>query len=202
MIIAIAGGSASGKTSVLNQLAVDYKNQGISFISSDNYYKNQSEQLVDENGQVNYDLPTALHEDKLVADIALLKGGKEVFIKEYTFNNPNAVPKTLHYQPTPIIVVEGLFVFHFPKLQPLIDCKVLIDAPEEVRLARRLKRDAVERGYPAKEVLYQWDHHVKPAYQQYLTPYKTAADIVVDTHAHYQEDYKKLTSFINKQLQL
>jgi uridine kinase len=202
MIIAIAGGSASGKTTVLNRLAEDYSNQGISFISSDNYYKNQQEQLVDENGQINYDLPSALHEDKLVADLANLKTGNEVFIEEYTFNNPEAKPQMLHYKPTPIIIIEGLFVFHFPTLQPLLDYKVLIHAPEEERLARRLKRDALERGYPEKEVRYQWKHHVKPAYDRFLTPYKADADIIVDTHVSFENNYKKLTSFINKQLQL
>lgn len=202
MIIAIAGGSASGKTTVLNQLADDYKNKGISFISSDNYYKAQHEQFVDENGQINYDLPSALNEGKMVKDIADLRAGKEVFVEEYTFNNPNVTPKMLHYKPTPIIIIEGLFVFHFPNLQPLLDCKVLIQAPEEVRLERRLKRDAVERGYPANEVMYQWENHVKPAYNKFLTPYKTSADLMVDTHQNFDTDYKKLTAFINKQLQL
>lgn len=200
MIIGLAGGSASGKTTVLAKLEERFEGKGVSFISSDNYYKEQHLQQRDENGEVNYDLPTALFEDKLVADIAKLRNGEAIEIEEYTFNNPNVTPRLLKYEPTPVVVVEGLFVFHFEALQPLLDYKILIDAPELVRLQRRLQRDGVERGYDEKVVKYQWENHVLPAYNKYLAPYKPSADLKVDTHHSFEEDYNKLVAFLDEQL--
>lgn len=201
MIIAMAGGSASGKTTVLNKLALEYEGRGISFISSDNYYKEQALQSLDEEGEINYDLPSALYVDKLVQDITDLKNGKTILVEEYTFNNPNAQSNLLKYEPRPIIIVEGLFVFHFQALQPLLDYKVLVDAPENVRLERRLKRDAIERGYPEKAVQYQWTNHVLPAYKKYLSPYKSEANLIIDTQLSFEKDYQKLCAFLDKQLQ-
>jgi uridine kinase len=200
MVIAIAGGSASGKTTLLSQLANDFDQNLISFISCDNYYRDQGYQSKDKNGAINYDLPTALDVDRLIQDITSLKAGKSIAIKEYTFNNPTAIPKIIQYQPTPIIVIEGLFVLYEPKLKPFLDFKVFVDAPEDIRLSRRLKRDVAGRDYSESSIMYQWKNHVLPAYQTYLEPYKSMADMKIDTQLTFEADYEKLKAFLRKQL--
>ena len=126
-LIGIAGGSASGKTYLLNALLNHFNADEICLISQDHYYKPQAEQFVDENGQINYDLPEGIDKTKLLADIEQLLLGNTIQKLEYTFNNPAAKPKELTIHPAPIIVIEGLFIFHFQELFNAFDLKIFID---------------------------------------------------------------------------
>jgi uridine kinase len=105
--------------------------------------------------------------------------GRSVRIKEYTFNRPGAEPAYHAVQPAPVLVIEGLFVFHYREIADLLDLRVFIDAPQELMLARRIERDLAERGYPEEVVRYQWDHHVAPAYRAYLEPYRDSSDLII-----------------------
>ena len=200
MIIGIAGGSASGKTTLLNQLSKQFGQEQLTLVSTDNYYYPLEKQQRDAKGELNFDLPSALNEGQLVNDIQKLVNGHDVELLEYTFNNPALTPQIIIYKPAPVIIVEGLFVLHFPLLQPLLNYRVLIDAPEEVRLSRRLIRDEQERGYGKDEVCYQWNNHVKPAFDKYVFPYVNQVDLFINSHDDFENGFQQLVNFISKQL--
>lgn len=193
-LVGIAGGSASGKSLILKELLSFFEPGDISFITQDNYYLDRIKQVVDENGEVNFDLPTAIDRDALVRDVDALMNGETVVRKEYTFNNPKIHPQYITVKPAKIIIVEGLFVFHFSELAQRLDLRVYIDARDDVKLLRRLKRDAQERGYSESDVRYRWEHHVKPCYKTYLRPYRDHCDVVLTNNVHY---IKGLTVLVN-----
>ena len=130
----------------------------------------------------------------------LIKNNQTIFKKEYTFNNPNAVPKTLEIKPAPILIVEGLFILHFRGIADLMDMKIFVDADEDIALQRRLKRDLVERGYSNDDVLYKWVNHVVPAYKEFLLPYKGECDKVITNNGHVADDILKVTEEISEEL--
>lgn len=184
-LVGIAGGSASGKSSILRELLKNFSSDEISHISQDNYYLDRIKQAVDENGEVNFDLPTAIDRQALVKDVDALLRGETIYRKEYTFNNPKVIPSYITVKPARILIVEGLFVFYFSELAQQLDLRVYVDARDDVKLARRLKRDALERGYSESDVRYRWENHVKPCYNSFLRPYRDHCDVVLTNNVHY-----------------
>jgi len=199
-IVGITGGSASGKTSFLNDLLNAFTEDEICLISQDNYYKARHEIPLDENGVHNFDLPETIDHHRYARHIEQLRAGQVVEQLEYTFNNPDVVPKVLTFRPAPIIVVEGIFVFHFREIADQLDLKVFIAAKNKVKLERRIKRDNEERGYDLDDVLYRWKHHVRPTYQQYIKPYKAEADLVIPNNQHYRRGLDVVVSFLRGKL--
>ncbi len=177
--LGISGGSASGKTYLLKHILARYPDEKITLISSDNYYRSRAELPRDDEGEINYDHPEALDLDRLAIDLQRISEGEEVRILEYTYNNPDQEPKYLVYRPSPIILVEGLFVFHHPKISELLDLRVFVDADEHIRLSRRIRRDEKERGYGLDEVLNYYNKYVAPMYRKYIEPYKYECDLVL-----------------------
>jgi len=179
IIVGISGGSGCGKTYILTKLIHEYPETDICLLSQDHYYKPLSTHAVDENGSVNWDLPEGINEEELFADINQLIAGKQVEKWEYTFNHPELEPSLMLFKPAPILVVEGLFVFHLERIAGLLNLRVFIEANEALRLERRIVRDMAERSLSREQILYQWNHHVKPAYDHYLAPYITSADVTI-----------------------
>jgi uridine kinase len=191
-LVGIAGGSASGKTHLLNSLLSHYTSDQVCLLSQDDYYKPIQFQYIDENGEINYDLPEGIDREQLLQDVQILQSGKSFEKMEYTFNNPNATPKLLTINSAPIIIIEGLFILYFKELANLFDLKVFIDADDEIKLQRRLKRDQEERGYSEQTILYQWHNHVIPAYQKYLLPYKEMCDVVIHNNESMDKEIESL----------
>ena len=178
-LVGLAGGSASGKTTFIRKLSEVFGSDMVCVITQDNYYKGLSEQLRDENGMVNFDHPTGIDFSRIKKDIRKLLKGEIVKIVEYTFNNPKIFPKEIVYNPAPIVLIEGLFVYADKALNKMYDYRLYIDADDDVTLDRRLKRDTKERGMTHKEVMYQWEKHVQPAYAEFLKPHKSSADYII-----------------------
>ncbi|WP_337043270.1 uridine kinase [Emticicia sp. 17c] len=199
-VVGITGGSASGKTYFLNQLLKSFSEEETCLISQDNYYRPQAQVPKDLNNVENYDLPEAINFELYAQHIEDLKNGKVVNQKEYTFNNPTVVPKILTFKPAPIIVVEGIFVFHSPEVSRLLDLKVFIDAREHVKIKRRIIRDGNERGYDLTDVLYRWENHVAPTYEKFIEPTKYDADIIINNNTHFEKGLDILTSFLKTKL--
>ena len=195
-IIGITGGSASGKTTFLRKLLTHFTDDELCLLSQDNYYKDKSDQQVDENGVVNFDLPACIDGDEFAKDITALRSGNEVQRKEYTFNNPNVTPKDLTFKPAPIILVEGIFVFYYPEIYKQLDLKIFIDAKEHIKLQRRIIRDKMERGYELDDVLYRYTNHVAPTYEKYIEPYKYDADIVVPNNKNLDKALELVVSHL------
>ena len=195
-IVGITGGSASGKTSFLKGVLNAFPDDQICLISQDNYYKELVHIPRDVNGIHNFDLPETIDHERFAQHLQMLHTGQTVETPEYNFNNPNAVAKTLHYRPTPIIIVEGLFVFHFSDVAAQLNLKVFIVAKNKVMLDRRLIRDQAERGLSTDLIRYQWENHVRPAYRDYVKPHKDEADIVIPNNVHYQKGLDVLIAFL------
>jgi uridine kinase len=195
-IVGITGGSASGKTSFLRGLFSAFRETDICLISQDNYYRPIHEIAVDDQGIHNFDLPETIDHHRYAEHIEALRRGETIYQPEYLFNKPDVVPELLEFRPAPIIVVEGIFVFHFRELADQMDLKVFIDAKNSIKLERRVKRDAEERGYDLDDVMYRWKYHVKPTYRQFIKPYRAEADLVIPNNIHYQKGLDVLIAFL------
>lgn len=180
-LIGLTGISGSGKTYFSNQLKNALGAQSLSVLSCDHYYKDLKEQIKDPNGFVNFDVPEALKLDRLLQDIQTLKQGRPLSILSYEFNNPQAPPQKLVILPRPILLIEGLFVMHINALLKQLDLSIYLEVDAELTLKRRLTRDIKERGVPNEQVLYQWQNHVLPGFKKYIEPYKTQADLILDS---------------------
>ncbi|RFS15931.1 uridine kinase [Emticicia sp. C21] len=199
-IVGITGGSASGKTYFLHQLLSSFSPDETCLISQDNYYRPKPLVPKDANNIENYDLPEAIDFELYAKHVEELKNGKVVQQKEYTFNNPAVVPNILTFNPAPIIVVEGIFVFHSVEVSRLLDLKVFIDAREHVKIKRRIIRDGSERGYDLTDVLYRWENHVAPTYEKFIEPTKYDADIIINNNTHFEKGLAILTAFLKTKL--
>lgn len=200
LIIGITGGSGSGKTVFLREVAQHFSKKELCIISQDDYYLPREVQYTDDNGVQNFDLPSSFDIEKFEKNIIQLKKGNAIEIEEYVFNNKNATPKIITLKPAPIIIVEGIFVFHFEKIRNLIDLKLFVDAREEVKIIRRIKRDGLERNYPIDDVLYRYEHHVSPAFEQYIAPYRQDADMIINNHNDYKKAAKVVVGFLKQRL--
>lgn len=198
-IVGITGGSASGKTYFLSRLLAQFSEE-ICLISQDNYYRPRHEQPTDDKGVCNFDLPDSIDFESFSQHIADLRSSRTVHKQEYTFNNPNVIPRMLIFKPAPIIVVEGIFVFYFPEISQLLDLKVFIDAKEHIKLGRRIVRDRDERGYDLEDVLYRFEKHVMPTYEKYIKPFKADADIIIPNNSHFDKGLEVLTTFLKSKV--
>lgn len=199
-IIGISGGSGSGKTSFIRDVREHFSEAEICFLSQDDYYKPRDQQKEDENGIKNFDLPESIEMDEFYFDLVKLTNGMPVDRPEYTFNNENKNPGTIHLNPAPIIIVEGLFVFYEPKLFNLLDLKILIHATDTQKIIRRIKRDRVERNYPLEDVLYRYEHHVLPSFETYISPFFNKVDLVVNNNKNYDMGRDMLITFLTDHL--
>lgn len=199
-IIGITGGSGSGKTSIIKLLRDKFSEAELCLISQDNYYLDRNQQLQDANGVTNFDLPTCLNEKQFLQDIRTLMEGKSIEFMEYTFNNDLRESRVKKIDSAPIIVVEGLFVFYYEEMRKLMDLKVYVDASDIVKLKRRIQRDQVERNYPIDDVLYRYEYHVTPAYQNYILPFKRQADIIINNEYKFDNAVQMIEGFIRSKI--
>jgi uridine kinase len=194
--VGIGGGSASGKSSFLRDLLARLPVNQCAVVSQDNYYREIGEQQRDAAGHPNFDLPTAIRHELFAADLHKLLRGEAVAKTEYTFNHRDKQGRTIVVEPAPVILAEGLFLFHFEDIRKLFDLRVFIDAHEDACKQRRLLRDAAERGYPAEHVTYQWENHVIPAYREFVLPYRDHAHVIVTNHNGYDKGLEVVTHHI------
>lgn len=201
MIIGICGGSGSGKTTLLNRLYTSYKHLQPSVFSMDNYYRPIEHQIIDENGEINFDLPSALDEERLVSDLRKLLNGEEIVVKEYHFNSPPDKHVLITIRPSEIVIVEGLFLFHYPEVRNLLNYSIFIEVDPKIQLDRRLYRDQETRGYSREAILYQWNNHVIPCFDNYLLPYQNEADFLFRNDSNADVDFELLTKEIEHRLE-
>jgi uridine kinase len=195
-LVGITGGSASGKTTFLRKLISSFAPEDICLISQDNYYHPRENQIQDEKGVINFDLPSCIDAHSYAQDVFKISQGQGFTRTEYTFNNPNIVPQELVFNPAPVVIVEGIFVFYFEEVARQLDLKVYIDAKEHVKLHRRILRDKVERGYDLDDVLYRYLNHVAPTYEKYIKPYKDDADLIIPNNEQFERGLEVLVSFL------
>jgi len=198
--IGITGGSGSGKTTFIEHLRQSFSDREVCIISQDDYYRPRENQIKDDQGEINFDKPKSIDKKAFTTDIKKLLAGKSVERLEYNFNNKNKVPKTLVFNPAPILIIEGIFVFHYKKIRRLLDLKVFLHAKENLKVIRRIKRDRVERNYPLDDVLYRYENHVLPTFERYILPYKEDADLVINNNREFANGLAVLEGFIRNRL--
>lgn len=199
-IIGVTGGSGSGKTFFLKSFLKHFAEDEISLISQDDYYIPAHTKTPEENRAYNFDLPESFQREKFHRDLLSLIKGEKIFQEEYTYNNPALTAKIVEINPAPILIVEGLFIFHFEEINALLDHRIFIHADEDVALKRRIKRDFIERGYSEEDVRYKWNHHVSPAFAEFLLPYKTQCNQIIENNADDPENIHRLTQDISAYL--
>lgn len=201
-IIGITGGSGSGKTTFINHLRSSFSEAELCIISQDDYYRPREEQVTDDKGFHNFDLPTSIDKKAFHRDVERLINGETVEIVEYMFNNKEGTPSVKYFKPAPIIVVEGLFVFHYKKIRRILDLKVFFYAADHLKVIRRILRDQVERGYPIDDVIYRYEHHVMPSYNKYIQPYMDEADLIINNNLDFNMGLDVLCGFVRDKLEL
>lgn len=177
-VVGIAGGSASGKTTIVNKIK-EYFGEDIAVISHDSYYKAHDELPYEERCRLNYDHPEAFDTGRMVEDVKKLKEGFGVDVPVYDFSIHNRVNMTLRLEPKSVVIVEGILILESRELRELMDIRVFVDTDADERLMRRLKRDMVERARSVESVLNQYAQTVKPMHEQFVEPSKKYADIII-----------------------
>lgn len=178
-IIGVAGGTASGKSTLVKKLQEAFKGESVITICHDYYYKAHDELSYEERTQLNYDHPSAFDTDMMIADIKKLKEGIAIDCPVYSFVNHNRTDKTLHINPAQVIIIDGILILENQELRDLMDVKVYVDTDADVRLGRRLLRDVQERGRSIESVLSQYFCTVKPMHDEFVEPSKRHADLIV-----------------------
>lgn len=191
-MVGVAGGSGSGKTSLIRALLEQLPAGSVSVVTQDDYYLPLERQVKDPNGRVNFDLPEGIDLPGLTTDLLGLKQGVPLRRREYTFNNAAREAGWVEVRPAPVVLVEGLFVLHHAPLRELFDLRVFVEASATEELDRRLRRDERERGYARSEILYQWDHHVLPAHERFLLPHRHTCELVVDNNGPFKAGLSQL----------
>ncbi len=175
-----------------------YTPEEVCIISQDDFYHPRQEQKKDREGVINFDLPSSVDLKKFAESIRALMKGKTITLQEYHFNNKSKKPRTLQFIPAPVIVVEGLFIFHIPALKSMLDLKIYIEAKENLKVIRRIKRDQVERNYPLDDVLYRYEKHVLPAFERFILPHKDDVDLIINNNTSFSPALKVLQGYINQ----
>ena len=178
LVIGIAGGTGSGKTTLMRALTEKF-GENIAVISHDNYYKRRDDLSYEERCKINYDEPGAFDTSLMVYHLDQLRHGYAIECPVYDFTVHNRSEETIHIMPRRVILVEGILIFENPELRELMDIKVFVDADADVRLCRRIKRDVNKRGRSLESVLTQYQQTVKPMHERYVEPSKKYADLVV-----------------------
>lgn len=180
MIIGVAGGTGSGKTTLTSQIAERLGDE-VTVITHDNYYRAHHEMTYKERTLLNYDHPDAYETDLLVEHLAALRRGEAIHIPVYDFAIYDRTDESIVVKPSRVIIVEGIVIFAHPELRELMDVKVYVDADADVRILRRILRDVRERGRSLESVINQYLTTVKPMHEAFVEPTKKYADIIIPT---------------------
>jgi uridine kinase len=200
LIVGIAGGTGSGKTTVVNRIVECLPAGEVVVIPQDSYYKDSSHLPLEKRQEINFDHPESIEFELLVADVAKLKQGMQIDQPIYSYLTCARAKETVLISPKNVIIVEGILVFTNPELRSLMDIKIFVDADADDRLSRVILRDIVERGRSVNKVLERYEKTVKPMHLQFIEPTKRYADIIVPQGGNNAVAINILTSIIEKNI--
>ena len=178
LVIGIAGGTGSGKTTLMRNIMSRFEGM-VTVLSHDNYYKRHDELTFEERSGLNYDEPDAIETSLMVEHLAMLRDGRSIDCPVYDFTRHNRSDETVHLEPSPVIIVEGILIFENESLRDLMDIRLFVDTDADIRLCRRIKRDVTKRGRTLESVLNQYQATVKPMHEKYVEPSKKYANLVI-----------------------
>ena len=178
LVIGIAGGTGSGKTTLMRNIMTQFEGM-VTVLSHDNYYKRHDELTFEERSGLNYDEPDAIETSLMVEHLTKLRSGQAIDCPVYDFTRHNRSDETIHLESKPVIIVEGILIFENEPLRNLMDIRLFVDTDADVRLCRRIKRDVTKRGRTLESVLNQYQTTVKPMHEKYVEPSKKYANLVI-----------------------
>ena len=178
LVIGIAGGTGSGKTTLVSNIMTQFEGM-VTVLSHDNYYKRHDELTFEERSGLNYDEPDAIETSLMVEHLKALRAGQAIDCPVYDFTRHNRSDESIHLEPKPVIIVEGILIFENEPLRDLMDIRLFVDTDADVRLCRRIKRDVEKRGRTLESVLTQYQTTVKPMHEKYVEPSKKYANLVI-----------------------
>lgn len=196
IIIGVTGGSGSGKTTVSRAIYNQLHGQAIQIITQDTYYNDQADMTMEERKAVNYDHPLAFDTELLIKQLADLRNNQAIEMPVYDYKQYTRSNKTVHVEPTDVIILEGILILDDERLRDLMDIKVYVDTDDDIRIIRRIQRDMVERGRSLDSIINQYLATVKPMYHQFVEPTKRYANIIVPEGGENQVAIDLLTTKI------
>ena len=179
VVVGVAGGTGSGKTTVATEILRRAGTDHISFIQHDAYYKDLSDLPMAQRAMQNFDHPDALDNDLLIAQLQELKAGRPIQLPVYDFTTHSRTNRTVTVEPFPVILVEGILIFADEELRQLMDVRIYVDTDADIRFIRRLQRDIAERGRTMESVIHQYLATVRPMHQEYVEPSKRHANVII-----------------------
>ena len=200
LIIGIAGGTGSGKTTVVHQIMNELPETEVGIISQDSYYKQNIGMSYEERSNINFDHPRAIDFELLVEHLNDLKAGKTIDQPVYSFVTHNRTDDSISTHPRKVMIVEGILILANPELRDLFDIKIFVHADSDERLIRRLKRDIAERGRDMEEVLNRYQTTLKQKHQQFIEPTKAYADIIIPNDKYNTVAIDVVRAVINQKL--
>ncbi len=200
LVIGIAGGTGSGKTTVVQKIVERLHTDQVTVIPQDSYYKDNSHLPLEERQELNFDHPDSIDWGLMVQQVMMLKSGNAIEQPIYSYITCTRSRETLHIEPTHVIILEGILIFSDPALRDCMDIKIYVDADADDRLSRVISRDIIERGRSVNKVLERYDKTVKPMHLQFIEPTKRYADIIVPQGGHNTVAITMLMATIEKAL--
>ena len=200
IVIGIAGGTGSGKTTVVKEITKKVKDSHVSIIPQDAYYRDSVELPLEERQKINFDHPDSLEFELLVEHIKRLKQGKSIKQPIYSYLTCTRSDETIEVAPKHVVIIEGILCLTQPELRELMDIKVFVDCEADLRLSRVIQRDIIERGRGIDQTLKRYEETVRPMHLQFIEPSKRYADIIVPQGGKNKVAIDILTQYIEKQL--
>ncbi|QZT39081.1 uridine kinase [Halosquirtibacter xylanolyticus] len=200
IVIGIAGGTGSGKSTVVRRIIENLPNAEVSVLAQDSYYKDSSHVPVEDRQHINFDHPEAFEWDLLIQHIKDLRTGKDIQQPVYSYLTCTRSEETITIKPQKVVIVEGILSLGHAKLRDLMDIKVFVDCESDIRLSRVVQRDIIERGKNVQQVLNRYENTVRPSHLQFIEPTKQFADIIVPQGGQNHVAIDILTQFIQKNL--
>jgi len=179
MIIGICGGTGSGKTTIARKIIEAVERERVVLLEQDSYYRNLEDMPLDARRQTNFDHPDSIDSEMLVNHLKRLRQGQSIEMPIYDFKTHTRRRATEHIDPKPVVIVEGILIFAEPRVSDLLDVKVFVDTPDDVRFIRRLQRDINERGRTVESVITQYFATVRPMHFEFVEPSKRTADLII-----------------------
>jgi len=201
LIIGIAGGTGSGKTTVVHQIMNELPSTEVGVISQDSYYKETSNLTYEERTKINFDHPRAIDFDLLISHLKELKADNIINQPIYSFVTHNRTDDTISTHPRKVMIVEGILIFTNPEIRKLFDIKIFVHADSDERLIRRLKRDIAERGRDMEEILTRYQTTLKPMHEQFIEPTKAFADIIIPNDKYNTVAIDVVRAVINQRIE-
>lgn len=200
MIIGICGGTGSGKTTIARAIVEAVGSENVVLVEQDSYYRNLADMPLDDRHHANFDHPDAIDSDLLVNHVKRLKLGQPIDIPIYDMVTHTRSDRVEVIEPRPVVIVEGILIFAEPRILELLDVRVFVDTPDDIRLIRRLRRDINERGRTFERTLDQYEKTIRPMHFEFVEPSKRFADVIIPEGGQTDTSIQMLCSLVRERL--